>query len=224
MRKRNLLLLIAAFVFVLAACQKETSNEALNNPAGGSLPPDSIPNQGDTSHGSTGSEAGTWKFVSVSGLLSQTTEFSQAGIAIKAVTTSNFTSQDNGGTITFDSSTMTANGITLAINTTTNTYFYQNNVLLDSLKNPLNQSVPPQNATSGYKKIGADSLNFVDGAFLDALTGGLMPATPTGCKISFSGNIMKMTIAYDTVTTEDYQGIPAKITLHTVLVATLQKS
>jgi hypothetical protein len=223
MRSRNLLLFITALVFVFAACQKEVSDEDGTLPAG-PPPTDSIPNQGDTSHGNTSSETGTWKFVSVQGILSQTAAFSQAGIAIKAVTASNFISQDNGGTLTFDGSTMTASGITLSINTTTNTYLYQNNLLLDSLKAPLNQSVPPQDASSGYTKVGADSLNFVDGSLLDALTGGLMPATPTGCKVSFSGDIMKMTIAYDTVTTEDYQGVPATITLHTVLVATLQKS
>lgn len=223
MRGRNFLLLIAAFVSVLVACQKEVSDEGGNNPGSGALPIDSLPNQGDTSHGSN-TVVGSWKLVSVQGTGAQTAEFSQAGIGIKAVTVTNFTSGNNGGTVTFDSTTMTANGITLDINTTASTYLYQNNVLLDSLTNPLNQSVPPQDATSGYTKIGADSLNFVDGSFLNALTGGLLPATPTGCKVSFSGNIMKMIIAYDAVTTEDYQGIPATITIHMVLVATLQKN
>lgn len=222
MRGRNFLLLIAAFVSVLVACQKEVSDEG-GNPAGGTLPTDSLPNQGDTAHGSN-TVIGSWKLVSVQGTGAQTATFSQAGIGIKAVTATNFISENNGGTVTFDSTTMTANGITLNINTTANTYLYQNNVLLDSLTNPLNQSVPPQDATSGYTKIGADSLNFVDGAFLNALTGGLFPAPPTGCKVSFSGNIMKMTIAYDAVTTQDYQGIPATITIHMVMVVTLQKN
>ncbi|HEX6426247.1 MAG TPA: hypothetical protein VF008_01125, partial [Niastella sp.] len=88
---------------------------------------------------------------------------------------------------------------------------------------PFNQTVPAQNATSGYKKIGTESLYFQDGGFLNVLTGGLLPAAPSGCKITFAGNIMKLTIVYDTVTTQDYQGIPAKLTIHSVLVATLQK-
>jgi hypothetical protein len=224
MRKRNFLLLIVAFVCVLAACQKELSNEGGNLPTGGPLPTDSLPHAGDTSHNSANAVIGTWKFVNVQGTGSTTTEFSQSGLAIKAITSSSFTSENNGGTITFDSTTMTATGITLAINTTATTGFYTNNVFTDSLQTPLNQSVPPQDATSGYQKAGADSLYFQDGGLLDALTGGLLPSTPSGCKVSFAGNTMKMTIAVDTVTTQTYQGIPARITIHMVLVVTLQKN
>jgi hypothetical protein len=95
--------------------------------------------------------------------------------------------------------------------------------LIDSLQTPFNQTVPPQTASSAYKKIGTDSLYFQNGGFLDVLTGGLLPAAPSGCKLTFEGDIMKMTIVYDTVTTQNYQGIPAKVTMHAVLVATLQK-
>jgi hypothetical protein len=95
--------------------------------------------------------------------------------------------------------------------------------LYDSLQTPFDQTVPPQTASSGYKKIGADSLYFQNSGFLDVLTGGLLPSAPSGCKVTFEGNIMKMTIVYDTVTTQDYQGIPAKVTIRSVCVAILQK-
>jgi len=223
MKKRNFLLLIAAFVFVLKACQKEKSQESGIDP-GGTPPTDTLPVPGDTTGGNTNTEVGTWKFISVQGTGGQTAEFTQAGNAIKAVSASNFTSQNNAGTVTFDSSTMTASGITLSVNTTATTYFYQGGALVDSLNSPLNQTVPPQNASSDYTKIGTDSLYFQNGGFLDVLTGGLLPSAPSGCKVLFAGNTLKMTIVYDTVTTQDYQGVPANITLHSVFVVTLQKN
>ena len=216
MKKYYYLLFIAAVVLALASCQKELSGDGITN-SGGPTPADTIPN-------TTNTEVGSWKFISVSGTIAQTAEFSQAGSSIKGVTNSSFTSQNNAGTVTFDSTTMTASGVTLSVNTSAKTYLYMNGTLFDSLQTPLNQTVPPQNASSGYKKTGADSLYFQNGGFLNVLTGGLLPSAPSGCKITFVANIMKMTIVYDTVTTQDYQGIPAKVTMHAVLVATLQKN
>jgi hypothetical protein len=220
MKTRNfLLLLVAAWVFVLVACSKEKSSETGLTP-GGTNPTDTIPKPGDTTH----TEVGTWKFINVQGTGNQTAEFSQAGVPLKAVSNSNFTSQDNGGTVTFDNSQMTATGITLSVHTSPKAYLYTGSLLIDSFPLPIDQTVSPQSATSSYTKIGTDSLNFANGGFLDLLTGGLLPNPPTGCKVAFSGNTMKMTIVYDAVTTQDYQGIPAKVTIHQVLVVTLQKN
>jgi hypothetical protein len=216
MRKYFYSLFIAVIVLGLASCQKEINGEDITPPGGGPVPGDTIPN-------STNTEVGVWNFVSVSGTVSQTAELSQAGSSIKGVTATSFTSQNNAGTVTFDNVTMTASGVTFNVNTSAKTYIYMNGALYDSVQTPFNQTVPAQNATSGYKKIGTDSLNFQDGGFLNVLTGGLLPSAPSGCKITFAGNVMKMTIVYDTVTTQDYQGIPAKLTIHSVLVATLQK-
>jgi hypothetical protein len=220
MRKLYSLLLFVVFVFVLASCQKDVSNEnaVTPPPVGGPLPTDTTPSTG------TNTEVGNWKFISLSGKLGQTAEFSQLGGAAKAVSSGTFTSQNNGGTVTFDNSTMTANGITMAVNTTTQTNIYLNGTLVNSMQTPLNESFPPQSATSSYKKVGADSLYFADGGFLNALTGGLLPNTPTGCKLKFEGSLMKMTVIVDTVTTQDFQGVPAKVHVRAELVATLQKN
>lgn len=216
MKKCYHLLFLIAFVLGLASCQKEIHSDDISNPGGGPTPGDTIPNN-------PGTEVGNWKFMSLQGTVSQTAEFTQASQSVKAISTSNFTSQNNAGTVTFDSSNMTATGVSMTINTTAKTLVYINGALLDSLQTPLNETLPPQNATSTYKKIGADSLYFQNGGFLDVITGGMLPSAPTGCKLAFSGNTMKMTIVYDTVTTQDYQGIPAKVTIRAVLVATMQK-
>ena len=221
MKMRNfLLLLVTAWVIAMVACSKEKSNET-GVPPGGTTPTDSTNN---TTSGGTNTEVGTWKFINVTGTGNQTAEFSQLGVALKAVSNTNFTSQDNGGTLTFDSSNMTAAGITFSVHANPTAYVYAGPVIVDSLPFPLDQTISPQSATSGYKKIGTDSLNFANGGFLDLLTGGLLPNPPTGCKVAFNGNTMRMMIVYDAVTTQDYQGVPAKITLHMVLVVTLQKN
>lgn len=220
MRKFYHLLLFVAFMIAVTSCQKEKSNEdGVTQPpptAGGPLPSDTTPT-GNT-------EVGNWKFVNLNGTTANSAEFSQAGVAGKIENTGSFTSQNNGGTVTFNNSTMTANGITMAVNATTTTKTYLSGMLVDTRQTPLNESLPPQDATSAYTKVGADSLHFEDGGFLNALTGGLLPSTPTGCKLKFEGNLMKMTIIFDTITTQDYQGIPAKLRVHAQLVATLQKN
>ena len=217
MKTRNfLLLLVAAWVFVLVACSKEKSNETGVTP-GGTIPTDT------TTQGNTNTEVGSWKFISVQGTGNESGEFTQMGVALKLVSNSNFISQNNGGTVTFDNSQMTATGITLSVHTSPMGYLYQGSLLLDSFPLPIDQTVSPQSATSSYTKIGTDSLNFANGGFLDLLTGGLLPNPPTGCKVAFTGNTMKMTIVYDGVITQNYQGVPAKVTIHQVLVVTLQK-
>jgi hypothetical protein len=217
MRKFYHLLLFVAFIMAVSSCKKEVSDEnGITQPVGGPLPVDSVP------PGTT--EVGNWKFISLTGTLQNTAEFSQLGAAGKAVNSGTFTSQNNGGTVAFDNSTMTANGITMAVNATTQTNIYLNGILVNSTQTPFNESLPPQNATSAYTKVGADSLHFADGGFLNALTGGLLPNTPTGCKLTFEGNLMKMTVIIDTVTTQSFQGVPAKVNVHTELVATLQKN
>lgn len=215
MRTWRLLFIIVTGLFI-TSCQKEVSTEGPTPPAGGPLPADSIGS-------GTNTETGNWKFISLSGTLGTIAESLQFGGAAKMVSSTAFTSQNNGGTITFDNSKMTASGITMSVNTSANTYVYVNGFLVDSVQTPLNQTLPSQNASSDYTKIGADSLHFQDGGFLNALTGGLLPDTPTGCKLKFEGNLMKMLMIFHTVTTQDIQGVPAKVTVHAELLATLRK-
>ncbi|THU34269.1 hypothetical protein FAM09_24945 [Niastella caeni] len=211
MKKGYRWLFIATVILGMASCQKEIHGDAALNPG---TPADTIP----------GTEVGDWKFISLQGTIAQTTEVAQSGASLKGVSNTNFTSQNNAGTLTFDSATMTVNGLALSINTTAKTYVYMNGFLIDSLQAPLTHTITPQSTTAGYQKIGADSLYFQDGGLLNSLTGGILPSAPTGCKLTFEGNTMKITVAYDIVTTQDYQGFPAKVTMHAVLVATLQRN
>src|ERR1044072_6919069 len=139
----RLLLIITAIVVYTTSCQKDKSDEDGVTPpppvVGAPLPTDSTP-AGNT-------EVGNWKFISLSGKLGQTAEFSQLGGAAKVVSAGTFTSQNNSGTVTFDTSKITASQITMSINPTAKTYIYLNGVLVDSINTPLNEILPAQSAT-----------------------------------------------------------------------------
>src|SRR4051812_16785887 len=110
MKTRNfLLLLVGVFIWMFVACSKEKSDEHGVLP-GGTLPADTV-----TTPGNVTTEVGTWNFISVQATGSQNAEFSQAGIPLKAVTSTSFTTQNNSGAVTFDNSKMTAAGITFTV-------------------------------------------------------------------------------------------------------------
>jgi hypothetical protein len=231
MRKRNFCLLVIAAVAILTSCQKELSNESGVTPGTDSTttPPPPVdsttpPPPADSTPTNTNTEVGTWKFISIHGTIAQTTEFSQASIAVKAISNSDYTTENNGGTVTFDGSTMTTNAVTFTINTTANTDIYYNGALFNSVPLPLNTTVPPQTSSATYKKIGTDSLYFPNGGLIDLGSGGVLPAIPSGCKLTFNGNTMTINAVYDDVSNEtNQQGVPQKVTSHAVLVITLQK-
>ena len=221
MRKYHLFLQIITVVVLLISCRKETSNEGGTSPGGGT-PTDTTGTGGDTSNtGNT--EVGNWKFISIHATVLQTTEYTQDSNAVKAVTSSDYTTENNSGTISFTGSTMTSNAVAFSINTNAKTYIYVNGTLADSLNFPLTSSIPPQSTSADYTKPGADSLYFQTGGLIDIGSGGALPSIPTGYKLQFNGSTMTMTTVYDDVSNETNQGIPEKVTTHAILVATLQK-
>src|SRR6266540_3520317 len=104
MRKYHLFPLLIAVVVMSISCRKETSKEG----AGGGTPIDTTGNSGgDTS----GIEIGNWKFVSFHVTILQTNEYTQDTNEIKTITTTEYTTENNSGTISFNGSTMTTNAV-----------------------------------------------------------------------------------------------------------------
>jgi|GEM_PF-673669 len=216
MRKCHLFPLLIAVVVMSISCQKETSKEG----GGGGAPTDTTGNSGgDTSN----TERGNWKFVSFHVTILQTNEYTQDTNEIKTITTTEYTTENNSGTISFNGSTMTTNAVTFSINTTANTLVYVDDVFADSLNFPITTTLTPQTTSADYKKIGADSLYFQSGGLIDIGTGWALPPIPLGYKLQLNGTTMTITTVYDNVTNQTTQGIPEKVTTHAVLVATLQK-
>jgi hypothetical protein len=98
MRKITPFVFLGCVLLILASCSKEKSVDTLG---GG----------GGTTAGSTGSEKGTWKLLSMRGITNQTIEITDGVDVEKSVTVSDYTTDNNTGTIKFDGSTMTGTNI-----------------------------------------------------------------------------------------------------------------
>ena len=209
--------LIGSILLTLVACQKEQSVDTLNG----------APGAGGTTGGGTGSgsgsEKGTWKVLSMRGITSSIVEYTLSGDNIKSVTLSDYTTENNGGTITLDGSTMTGTGVTYSVDDSYIGYFYTNGVLDDSLEVPLDYSIPPTNSTASYKKVKSDSIYVQAGAFTMVGSSGTTPSAAGGYKLAWNGDKMTMTAVFDDSKIQFTQGISMRMTQHAVQIVTLQK-
>ncbi|HEX6426246.1 MAG TPA: hypothetical protein VF008_01120 [Niastella sp.] len=179
MRKLTPFLLLSCVLFALISCQKEKSLDSSGGKSGAGY-----------------AEVGTWKLLFIRSTASQSIIISDRINETKDVTIRDFTSTDNGGTLKFTGSTMTTTGLTFTIDGIAKTYFYINGSVDDSLETPFAAILPPANLADGYKKISPDSLNFQTGVLSAIISGGTQ-TIPTGYKLTFDGDKMIMTSAYN---------------------------
>jgi hypothetical protein len=220
MRKYHVFLQIITVVMLLISCRKETSKEGGTSPVGGT-PTDTTATGGDTSNTSN-TEVGNWKFISLHATVLQTTEYTQDSNAVKSVTSSDYTTENNDGTIKFDGSKMTSTGLTYSVNTIAKGYSYFNGSPEDTVEAPFAFTLPPYSSTTPYKKVGTDSLYFDSGA--GSIGGTSTQSVPAGYKLKFDGDKMTMTTKADEVKTElNPLGFTQTTTNHAAVVITLQK-
>jgi hypothetical protein len=210
MRKITPFVFLGCVLLILASCSKEKSVDTLG---GG----------GGTTAGSTGSEKGTWKLLSMRGITNQTIEITDGVDVEKSVTVSDYTTDNNTGTIKFDGSTMTGTNIGYSVDFIATAYFYTNGTLEDSLEVPFTGTIPATNSTATYKKVGADSIYVEAGVFTSVSSGGSTQSSGGGYKLKFDGDKMTMTGAVDQSKVELNMGLTQRTTTHAVQIVTLQK-
>ena len=144
----------------------------------------------DKTSSTTGIE-GTYKFKN----LSAQTQSSIAGnLGDKIVTLSDYTTTNNGGTLTFANNTMTASGLTYTVNTQAEFYEYYNNDLLDSASYPFNFTLPASNSNGQYQLVGADSIYFPNGGITITSDGSTTyQGQASGGHYSISGSVLTIT-------------------------------
>jgi hypothetical protein len=214
-------LLAGILMFVFISCQKEASVELPNNSPGNN---NGNGGNGGSGGSSSGSEIGTWKFVGTHAVTSETVESKIGTDAIKDVTTSDYTTQNNVGTMKFDGTNCTMTGVGYDVNTTVTYTEYVDGISSGPQQAPMSVSLPPTDGTAQYKKIGSDSLYFPTGAMSTVGSGGTVQSIPTGYKLRYYGtDSMTMTTTYDDVQLTVVSGISAKITSHAVMVSSLKK-
>jgi hypothetical protein len=212
MRKITPYVIIGCVLLVLVSCSKEKSvDTSVNAPGTGT----------GSAVGKT--EKGAWNFISMRGLTSETVEFNEFGDATKIVTTSDYTTINNAGTIKFDGSTMSGIGLTYSVDAMAKTYIYTNGTLEDSLELPFAATIPPINSTASYKKIGSDSIYVQSGAFTNISTGGTTQASSGGYKLAWDGDKMTMTASVAINKIDVSTGISQKISQRATQIITLQK-
>ena len=209
--KRNVLFTLPALMLIMmVSCQKEITDPSLDGTYNGG--------SGSGGSGSSGSKdiTGTWKFISLSAITQSTAQVSQAGDVLKTITNTDYTTNDNTGTIVINSTTMATTGMSYSINDTAFALTYENNVLIDSTAAPFSFSLPSYSSTTTYKLIGADSISFT-GASSPAVSGG------SGAHYTLSGNILKFTTSVIKDTTINAGGIIETQHSTATAVTTLQR-
>jgi hypothetical protein len=199
----TLLVLVSATIF---SCGKEQSIDTSTGGTGGT---------------GSGSVLGTWNFAGLTAKTTSDVTESDGTDVIKAVTTSDYTTTNNKGTITFATNTFNSTGVAYDLNTTAFVKFYTNGVLDDSLDFPFAFSLPATNSSGSYKLVGTDSLYFTGGFISIGLDS--MATTPIGYKYTISGNKLTLTSKFSNAFHEDDNGLVANVKQSADIVVVLQK-
>ena len=138
--------------------------------------------------GSTAGLEGTYKFKYLS---AQTNTTSTGSAGDKIVTTSDYTTENNQGTIVFTNTSLSATGLAYSVNSSAKYDLYDGTNLISSGSQPLTFNLPASSSTSQYKLVGTDSIYFPQGSATSSLPGGGTTATlASGGRYSWNGNLL----------------------------------
>lgn len=160
--------------------------------------------------GSTGASlSGTWNFVGLVAQTSATVDQVYGGDDYKDVTVSNYTTTNNGGTITFNGGVATETNLTYEANFTALESTYFDGQLINSTSSPFDITIPATSGSTKYQQIGSDSLYFAAGGiFTMGPTAGTQ--TPSqGSTFTIHGDTLAMTTSIHQVVNQDFGGVPA---------------
>ncbi len=166
--------------------------------------------------------SGSWTFMGIHAITSATAVDKGGGFNTRVITTSDYTTTGNAGTVAISGNTMTGTGITYSSNIIMFATEYEDDILQDTFSTALPFTIPPTNSTSGFEVIGKDSIHYTGTSLLGSGGAG-MPAA-TGAKFSVSGNMLTLTsyVVQDKAVDE---GSGETVTQHetATVVSTLQK-
>lgn len=163
---------------------------------------------------------GTWKFISLAGKTNTTMQVSDGTEVVKTITTSDYVSQKNTGTLNFEEAKMSANNLSYYINTIAHATFYHNGTS-ENISSPFEFTIPAYNATTTYKRIGEDSIYFDSGSmFMDGMT---TQSKAGGAKFRIENDKMYLVHLINESTTEKEEGVTSASTVQAAMTITLQK-
>ncbi|GGH60761.1 uncharacterized protein YdeI (BOF family) [Filimonas zeae] len=209
--KKYLLLCVMAVITALTSCQKETSidtynpNETGNN--GGSNGGGNGNGNGsgtDTTKpgnpGNTSSLIGTWIFTGMQAKLVSDMTMSVQGMGTRSVTTTEYTTTDNSGTITFTTDKATTKDIVYSVSTTSKAKIYVTGMETQDYSFPFAYTASASSGSNNYRTVNSDSLYFPGGGLVSVdvpnNTGqnGTYPTQAAGYKYKITGNTLTLSL------------------------------
>jgi hypothetical protein len=207
--QKTFTLLTAIFSVLLFSCQKEADLQGIST-------------SGETNAGAGAIDlAGTWKFINLHAKTTATNEMLVGTDKLKTVTTSDYTTENNTGTVNFTTQGMNYDNFSYAVNTIARATTYENGALIDTFSLPIQVSIPAMKGQSTFTRVGNDSLYFQGGSSM--LGGASQPTEPSGAKIKreLDKLYLLQKVAQTKTTTE--QGQTVKLTQEAEIVTTFQK-
>ena len=197
------LVIVAAVLFI--SCQKEVSGEGI-------LPsPDDSP------------LLGTWKLVNndINAEVSQ--ELSDDIGTISNISTLDYLTINNKGSLTFESDKILSKQISFDIADTIKSEIYVNGFFVEAFDTPVNASVPPATSSTNYMLIGKDSIYCPNGSFLQVEGADSTQTVPTGFKFVIQDNRLVLTNQTNEEDESVEDGITTTTKSQVTIVTTLEK-
>jgi hypothetical protein len=199
-------------IFIFASCQKELAEFHDDGNNGG--------RDGDNP---TNTIEGTWNFVSMESKTQNILETKLLSSTKKTVSFLDYITSKNSGTLSFNDSVIKATALTFTASYTMKSYKYKNGMLSDSLKIPVNFTLPSMNASSKYELIGADSIHFPHTTIFYVPNSGIQ-SLPPGVKFTLTDSTLTLIGHVNTDTTKIISGIQSRFIETGIVTVTLKKN
>jgi hypothetical protein len=203
MRTATRLLLLSLVIF-FTACEKEvdyaTDNTSGTGGTGG--------NGGTGNTNSTSNIEGEYDFVGMTAHTVSSITVEASGSEIRAVTTSDYVTRENTGTMKITSDQFISTNLAYSIDTVVNVKTYLDNVLFDDSDVPYAQSAPPSSTTTPYVRNSADSITATGAMGIPSDPSGAIPTGQAGFKLSWSGDtlLLKLNTSFNQSVSQN--GVP----------------
>jgi len=206
------LLPVITIVCILASCQKEIDFNDPGNPGG----------NGNGGGNNTNNIVGDYDFVGMTAHTTSIVSVTQLGQNLKTVTTSDYNTLNNSGTVKITANQVISTNNAYSIDTIMNSKTYIDNVLFDDSDFPFVVSSPPTSATSTYVRNSADSITMTGPMGFPDPSGNTGTGT-VGSKLSWHGDTLYMKVATTFTQTITQGGVPANFTGTVIGISKLKK-
>jgi hypothetical protein len=175
----------------------------------------------DNNSTATSSLSGSWNFKGIHANTWNSAQDVEAGIIFKDVTTSDYTTTGNAGSVSISGNIMTGTGIAYSADMLMLVTEYQDGIVTDTFSTSLPFSIPPTNSSSTFEIIGTDSIHFIGSSLIGS--GGSGTPAATGAKFSIAADMLTLTT--NVVQDKIIDTLGTTITQHetATVVTTLQK-